>query len=147
MKKEPLMISRKNLDLLKTHLKSSTNLSAFNQQKLKDELKNAVVLKPEELPADVIAIHSEVRFKDMETEQEFNYQLVNPNQANMREGKLSIYVPIGIALFGYRTGAEIQWEMPNGLRTFKVLEVRNPAQLDIAAAAIPKHNAVATGMG
>jgi regulator of nucleoside diphosphate kinase len=125
MKKEPLMISRKNLDLLKTHLKSSTNLSAFNQLKLKDELKNAVVVKSEELPEDVITLHSEVRFKDLETGQEFNYQLVNPNQANMREGKLSIYVPIGIALFGYRTGAEIQWEMPNGLRTFKVLEVKN----------------------
>lgn len=129
MKKEPLMISRKNLDLLKTHLKSSTNLSAFNQLKLKDELKNAIVLKSEELPEDVITLYSEVRFKDMETGQEFNYQLVNPNQANMREGKLSIYVPIGIALFGYRTGAEIQWEMPNGLRTFKVLEVKNASQL------------------
>lgn len=129
MKKEPLMISRKNLDLLKTHLKSSTNLSAFNQLKLKDELKNAVVVKSEELPEDVITLHSEVRFKDLETGQEFNYQLVNPNQANMREGKLSIYVPIGIALFGYRAGAEIQWEMPNGLRTFKVLEVKNSSSL------------------
>ncbi len=123
------MISRKNLDLLKTHLKSSTNLSAFNQLKLKDELKNAIVLKSEELPEDVITLYSEVRFKDVETEQEFNYQLVNPAQANMREGKLSIYVPIGIALFGYRSGAEIQWEMPNGLRTFKVLEVKNQPQL------------------
>jgi regulator of nucleoside diphosphate kinase len=133
MKKEPLMISRKNLDLLKTHLKSSTNLSAFNQLKLKDELKNAVVLKSEELPEDVITLYSEVRFKDMETGQEFNYQLVNPNQANMREGKLSIYVPIGIALFGYRTGAEIQWEMPNGLRTFKVLDVKNHPQINTMA--------------
>jgi len=133
MKKEPLMISRKNLDLLKTHLKSSTNLSAFNQLKLKDELKNAVVLKSEELPEDVITLYSEVRFKDMETGQEFNYQLVNPNQANMREGKLSIYVPIGIALFGYRTGAEIQWEMPNGLRTFKVLDVKNRPQINTMA--------------
>lgn len=127
------MISRKNLDLLKTHLKSSTNLSAFNQLKLKDELKNAVVLKSEELPEDVITLYSEVRFKDMETGQEFNYQLVNPNQANMREGKLSIYVPIGIALFGYRTGAEIQWEMPNGLRTFKVLDVKNHPQINTMA--------------
>lgn len=130
------MISRKNLDLLKTHLKSSTNLSAFNQLKLKEELKNAVVLKSEELPDDVITLYSEVRFKDMETGQEFNYQLVNPNQANMREGKLSIYVPIGIALFGYRSGAEIQWEMPNGLRTFKVLDVRNSAQMNTVAASM-----------
>lgn len=128
------MISRKNLDLLKTHLKSSTNLSAFNQLKLKDELKHAIVLKSEELPEDVITLHSEVRFKDMETGQEFNYQLVNPNQANMREGKLSIYVPIGIALFGYRAGAEIQWEMPNGLRRFKVLEVKNTSALSNVAA-------------
>ncbi len=129
MKKEPLMISRKDLDLLKTHLKSSTNLSTFNQLKLKDELKHAVLLKNEELPGDVVRLQSEVRFKDVETGQEFNYKLVNPNQANMREGKLSVYVPISIALYGYRSGAEIQWEMPNGLRTFKVLDVKNDSAL------------------
>jgi regulator of nucleoside diphosphate kinase len=145
MKKEPLMISRKNLDLLKTHLKSSTNLSAFNKLKLKEELKTAIVLKPEELPEDVITLYSEIRFKDMETGQEFNYQLVNPNQANMRDGKLSIYVPIGIALFGYRSGAEIQWEMPNGLRTFKVLEVKNPAHLNIASATVSNRTSIPTG--
>ena len=140
------MISRKNLDLLKTHLKSSTNLSAFNQLKLKDELKNAVVLKSEELPEDVITLYSEVRFKDMETGQEFNYQLVNPNQANMREGKLSIYVPIGIALFGYRTGAEIQWEMPNGLRTFKVIDVKNHAQINTLASTMKAQAIVNPGL-
>ena len=123
------MISRKDLDLLKTHLKSSTNLSAFNQLKLKDELKHAILLKHEELPRDVVRLQSEVRFKDVETGQEFNYKLVNPNQANMREGKLSVYVPISIALYGYRAGAEIQWEMPNGMRTFKVLEVKNDSSL------------------
>lgn len=140
------MISRKNLDLLKTHLKSSTNLSAFNKLKLKDELKTAIVLKPEELPEDVITLHSEIRFKDMETGQEFNYQLVNPNQANMREGKLSIYVPIGIALFGYRSGAEIQWEMPNGLRTFKVLEVKHPAHLNITSATVSNRTSIPSGI-
>lgn len=140
------MISRKNLDLLKTHLKSSTNLSTFNKLKLKDELKTAIVLKPEELPEDVISLHSEIRFKDMETGQEFNYQLVNPNQANMREGKLSIYVPIGIALFGYRSGAEIQWEMPNGLRTFKVLEVKNQAHLNITSETVSNRTSIPTGI-
>lgn len=140
------MISRKNLDLLKTHLKSSTNLSTFNKLKLKDELKNAIVLKPEELPEDVITIHSKIRFKDMETGQEFNYQLVNPNQANMREGKLSIYVPIGIALFGYRSDAEIQWEMPNGLRTFKVIEVNNAPQQNHLSATVPNQNAISASI-
>jgi regulator of nucleoside diphosphate kinase len=146
MKKEPLMISRKNLDLLKTHLKSSTNLSAFNKLKLKDELKTAIVLKPEELPEDVITLHSEIRFKDMETAQEFNYQLVNPNHANMREGKLSIYVPIGIALFGYRSGAEIQWEMPNGLRTFKVIEVKNTSSQNQIVARVPNPDAISASI-
>lgn len=125
MKKGPLKISRKNLDLLKTHLKLTTNLSRFNQLRLKDELKNAIVLKHEELPDDVITVNSEVKFKDVDTNQEFNYKLVNPAEANMKEGKLSIYAPIGIALFGYATGAEIQWDMPTGIKTFKILSVTN----------------------
>jgi regulator of nucleoside diphosphate kinase len=126
MKKGPLKISKKDLELLKTHLKISTNLSTFNKQKLQDELKEAIVVKDDEELLHVIRINSEVKFIDVETKQEFNYQLVMPAQANMRDGKLSIYAPIGIAFFGYGVGAEIKWEMPTGMKTFKVISVENP---------------------
>ncbi len=123
------MISRKNLDLLKTHLKLTTNLSTFNKLRLKDEMKNAIVLKPEELPEDVITVNSEVKFKDVDSNQEFNYKLVNPAEANMKNGTLSIYAPIGIALFGYASGAEIQWDMPTGIKTVQSLSVINHHQI------------------
>jgi len=114
------------MELLTTHLKISTNLSAFNKQKLQEELREAIVVKDEEELEHVIRINSEVKFIDVDSKQEFNYQLVMPAHANMKEGKLSIYAPIGIAFFGYGVGAEIKWEMPTGLKTFKVIAVENP---------------------
>lgn len=126
MKKGILKISKKDLELLKTHLKISTNLSKFNKQRLEDELKDAIVAKDEEELLHAIRIYSVVKFLDVETKQEFNYQLVMPDQANMKEGKLSIYAPIGIAFFGYGVGDVIKWEMPTGIRTFEVMAVENP---------------------
>ncbi|MBY0543344.1 MAG: GreA/GreB family elongation factor, partial [Sphingobacteriaceae bacterium] len=37
--------------------------------------------------------------------------------------KVSIFAPISIALLGYQTGDLIEWEMPDGIKEFKILEV------------------------
>ena len=124
MKTEQLIILKRELDLLKTHLMRS-NLSDFNKNKLLDELKSAQVMKDDELPEDVVCINAEVVIEEVETRQRFTFQLVLPSEANMKKSKITVFAPIGIALLGYRTGSKIQWEMPNGLKTFEILEVKN----------------------
>jgi len=123
MENVQLTISKSDFELLQNHLNLSSKLSNFNKKKLTEELKNAKVFKDAELPHDVVTLNSYVEIEEVDTHQVFKFQLVNPAEANMKSNKLSVLAPIGVALLGYRTGAKVQWEMPNGLKTFKIVKV------------------------
>ncbi|KIO76754.1 transcription elongation factor GreA [Pedobacter lusitanus] len=122
MKTEQLMIVKKELDLLKKHLKDS-NLSAYNKNQLLAELGSAKVVSEAELPEDAVCIGSEVEIQETVSEKKYTFQIVLPAQANMKEHKMSVFAPIGTALLGYRVGAQVQWEMPDGMKTFNILSV------------------------
>ena len=124
MKTERLVLIQREQDLLKKHLKDS-NLSAYNKRKLLDELEYASVMKADELPDDAICIESKVEIEEEISGKKFKFQIVLPTEADMTRQKISVFAPIGIALIGYRRGSRIQWEMPDGIKTFKVLNVIN----------------------
>ncbi|MBB6501946.1 GreA/GreB family elongation factor [Pedobacter cryoconitis] len=122
MKTVQLMIVKKELDLLKKHLKDS-NLSDYNKTQLLAELDSAMVVKESELPDDAVCIGSEVEIQEVVTGKKYTFQIVLPAEANMKVNKMSVFAPIGTALLGYRAGSEVQWEMPDGLKTFSILKV------------------------
>lgn len=125
MKNTTLTISKSDYDLLQHHLQKS-NMSDYNKSKLSDELKGAKVLKDKDLPEDVVAMNSIVEIQNIENDQKFRFQLVLPGEANFKANKVSVFAPIGIALMGYFVGSEIKWEMPDGIKTFKILSCENP---------------------
>lgn len=123
METEKLIITKKEYDLLMNHLKLSTNLSDFNKKKLNNELKTAKIVKKDILPDNVIVIDSLVTIQDVKSGQEFTFHLVTPEEANMKKNKLSVLAPIGIALLGYSSDAIVEWDMPNGVKQFRVKKV------------------------
>ena len=124
METTQLILTKNDFELLQTHLKLSAKLSDFNKKKLVQELKTAKVLKPEDMPDDVVSENSNVQIEDIESGQQYNFILVNPNKADLKSNKLSVLAPIGVALLGYGPGVEVDWEMPNGLRTFRIMNVK-----------------------
>lgn len=122
METKTLSLSKSDFKLLKEHLEKS-NMSAYNKEKLKIELKEATIYSEADLPADVVCLKSEARIANTKTGKEFTFKLVMPEEANIKVQKVSVFAPIGIALFGYRTGDSINWEMPDGIQEFKILEV------------------------
>ena len=123
MKTIQLVLTKNDFELLQNHLKLSTKLSEFNKKKLIQELKTAKVLKPEDMPMDVVSENSSVQIEDIESGQQYNFVLVSPGKADLKSNKLSVLAPIGVALLGYGPGVEVDWEMPNGLRTFRIVKV------------------------
>lgn len=122
METKTLSLSKSDFKLLKEHLEKS-NMSAYNKEKLKLELKEATIYSESDLPSDVVCLKSEARIANTKTGKEFTFKLVMPEEANIKVQKVSVFAPIGIALFGYRTGDSISWEMPDGIQEFKILEV------------------------
>jgi len=122
METKTLSLSKSDFKLLKEHLEKS-NMSTYNKGKLQTELKEATIYSEEDLPSDVVCLKSEARIANIKTGKEFTFKLVMPEEANIKVQKVSVFAPIGIALFGYRTGDSISWEMPDGIQEFKILEV------------------------
>jgi regulator of nucleoside diphosphate kinase len=91
--------------------------------RLEEELDRAEIVTPQSLPHDVITMRSRVRLRDVVSGQEMVYSLVFPNEADLRQGKISVLAPIGTALLGCQAGEIIEWDVPAGLKRFKVEEV------------------------
>ncbi|NQX38646.1 regulator of nucleoside diphosphate kinase [Pedobacter steynii] len=123
METKSLSLSKSDLKLLKEHLDKS-NMSPYNKEKLRQEIKEATIYADQELPSDVVCLKSEARIANTKTGKEFTFRIVMPEEANIKLQKVSVFAPISIALFGYRTGDIINWEMPDGIQEFKILEVK-----------------------
>jgi regulator of nucleoside diphosphate kinase len=95
---------------------------------LQRELDRAVLCEPDELPADVVSVNSQVLVTDLESGKKAEYTIVFPRDANYEERRISVLAPIGTALLGYRKGSEVEWPTPGGLRYFRIERVRRPAR-------------------
>jgi len=87
------------------------------------ELRLGTVVLPAEMPPDVVTMNSRVRLTDLDSGAQLVYTLVFPADADFKTGRISVLAPIGTALLGERVGAEIQWEVPAGVRRLRVEEL------------------------
>jgi regulator of nucleoside diphosphate kinase len=90
---------------------------------LEEELAQAEVVNPEDIPQDVITMRSQVSLKDLKSGKTVVYSLVFPSEANSNEGHISVLAPIGTALLGNRSGDVVESRVPSGLRRLKVKEI------------------------
>ena len=104
-------------------VRSTPRHNKANIDLLEKELYNGTVVDSEDVPADVITMNSRVSVTDIESGEQMTYTLVFPSEANIAENKLSILVPLGMALIGYRKGDIIEWPVPSGVRKIKVNDV------------------------
>jgi len=120
------ILSEKDFQLIHDLIK---NQSAVQQTKeiryLADELKKAKVVKDNKIGSDVVQLNSTVQIEDQSSNKLMDFQIVLPSQANLKENKISILAPIGIALIGFKKDQLVEWQMPAGKRTLKIVNVEN----------------------
>ena len=91
---------------------------------LQDELDRAQVVAADDMPDDVVAMHSRVRFIDEDSGVEETLTLVYPFEAEPTGGRVSVLAPVGTALLGLRVGQSIDWQLPTGrARRLRVVAV------------------------
>ncbi|MEJ5995894.1 GreA/GreB family elongation factor [Pedobacter sp. Du54] len=124
MNTKSIRLSKSDFKFLNEHFEKAI-MSEYNKTRLRTEIKNAVIYSDHELPNDVISLNRETTIISTENGKEFNFTLVKPSEANMAQNKVSIFAPISIALIGYQTGDLINWEMPDGIKEFKIIDVKS----------------------
>lgn len=111
--KPDIVISSLDVERLEKLLETLPH-DAVGKEELEIELERAEIVEPEEIPANVVTMNSAVRFKVASSEEEFEYTLVYPKDADGSSNKISILAPVGSAMLGLKEGDEIEWPKPGG---------------------------------
>lgn len=94
-------------------------------KRLSDLLKNAKVLDEEEMPEDIVRLHTTVAVSQFESE-DIRFQIVLPDAVNTKPQQESIISPFGIACFGLGLGATIQVTSEGVVRNYRISMVKQP---------------------
>ena len=100
----------------------------FVEGRIKDlegKLSNAQIIDVRALNAGGrVVFGATVDVLEVETGEEHTYQIVGEDEADIREGLLSISSPIARALIGKSEGDAVVVQTPGGEREFEIVEVR-----------------------
>ena len=88
--------------------------------KLKLAISEAKVIDTSRLSTDTVQILSKVEMTNLTTKAKMTYTIVSENEANLREGKISIMTPIAQGLLGKKVGDEVEIKIPRGTITLRI---------------------------
>jgi transcription elongation factor GreA len=92
---------------------------------IESRLGNAEVIDVTKLPASGrIVFGSTVQLEDQDGGAKLVYQLVGDDEADIKQGMLSVSSPIARALIGKSEGDVVDVTAPGGTRTYEVVSVR-----------------------
>lgn len=83
-------------------------------------LQNAQVLDTTILNCDTVGLLRKVELTNLATNKQMTYTIVNPHEANLREGKISKKSPIAEALMGKKAGDIVEAKVPAGIIKLRV---------------------------
>ncbi|MBQ9605079.1 MAG: transcription elongation factor GreA [Firmicutes bacterium] len=90
---------------------------------LDNMIRNAEVIAEDELNSGHVSLGNTVKLFDEEFQEEVIYTLVGSAEADPEEGKISNESPLGIALIGHVLGDIVEVNAPDGVITFKILDI------------------------
>jgi regulator of nucleoside diphosphate kinase len=102
-----------------------SNLKTPGVKQLGEELSKAQIVKDEALQSDIVSLNSIVEFEDVALNRPIRMQIVLPEEEDLAKRKVSVFAPISVALIGFKQSDLFQWNMPTGIKTLKIIEVRN----------------------
>jgi regulator of nucleoside diphosphate kinase len=103
--------------------KDSTNIREIAL--LTQELDRAIVNKEGLFDQSIVRMNSHVVIEEVNTKQQMKIQIVMPSQSNIKEGKVSILAPLCVAIIGFKENDEVEWQLPSGIKTLKIMTVTN----------------------
>src|SRR5262245_36377331 len=90
---------------------------------LEQTLSRAEVIDPAKLTSSKVQFGARVKLSNVDTGEETTFQIVGPEEADLKLGRISVASPLARALLGHEVGAEVSVKMPAGMRIYEILEI------------------------
>jgi len=87
---------------------------------LKDKLSRAEIIDCSQVKSDRAVFGTIVSMLDLDTDEEISYQLLGPDEADVKKGSISVLSPLGRSLLGKEIGDEVLAITPGGNREFEI---------------------------
>lgn len=83
-------------------------------------LENARVIDTNVLASNTVGLLRKVEMTNLGNNMKMVYTIVNPHEANLKEGKISIKSPIADALLGKQAGDVVDVKVPSGILKLRI---------------------------
>lgn len=92
-------------------------------RELQAKLSMAEVIDPRKVNQSRVAFGARVKVMDVEAEEEYVFELVGPDEADVKNGKISITSPVGKALIGKEVGDIVTIKAPARTIQYEIIEI------------------------
>ncbi len=125
MKNRKISITTFDFDRLKELLAVANDFDRTRSdlKALAAELDSGHLVDSKDVAATVITMNTRFKIRDLETNEEAEYTLVFPADADFEAGLISVLSPVGTALLGYSEGETVEWPVPAGKRRMKIEKI------------------------
>lgn len=90
---------------------------------LKDKLSRAEVIDCSKVSTEKVVFGTIVKLLDLDTDEEVQYQLLGPEESDVKKGSISVLSPLGRSMLGKEVGDEVLVVTPGGNREFEVMDI------------------------
>lgn len=90
---------------------------------IEQKLANSEIMDASAFPSDKVGFGSVVSLENQNNGGEVTYQIVGPDESDIKSGKISITSPLGKALIGKEVNEEITVQTPGGIKKFTILKI------------------------
>lgn len=103
--------------------KDAQGLLEMKITKLENVVANARVIKESDVDTSKVGLLTKAKIKNKKNGMEVTYTMVSEEEANLKEGKVSIQSPIGKGIMGKKVGELAIVEAPAGKMEFEILDI------------------------
>ena len=86
---------------------------------LEDKIARAEIIDVSKLSGKQVKFGATITVVDEDTEEKNSYQIVGPDEADIREKRLSITSPLARAVIGKKVGDTVEVTTPNGSKSYE----------------------------
>jgi len=103
--------------------KDKQGMIMAHMRQLEDLISRAQVVEPSTLSSEKIMFGATVTLLDFDNDEEVIYQLVGEDEADLKEGRISITSPLARGLVGRQVDDSVEVTTPRGIREYEVLGI------------------------
>jgi len=91
---------------------------------LERKLADARIIDTTNLSSETVVFGATVLLREMQSQQQKQYTLVGQDEADLKNGKISVQSPVGKALIGRRVGDQVEVTTPTRVVEYEICGIR-----------------------